>query len=112
MSNATYTGNNPFPGAGGAGATDLVTQLKGIIQQLSSANSNMLTLIAAIQAIKFPQTVNSYIVANLPASPAFGTIAAVTDGTSGLSWGNTVTGGHSTRYLVWFNAANWTVIGE
>ena len=94
-----------------SGGTDQSTKLQGIIQQLSSANSNMLTLIAAIQAINFPQSTLGYTVATLPSSPAIGVVAYVTDGTSGLTWGQTVTGGHSTKYLVWFNGTNWTVIG-
>jgi hypothetical protein len=102
----------PMPGQGSAGSTDIATKLSGVISQLSSANSNMLTLITAIKAINFPQNVKGYTVATLPASPAIGQMAYVTDGTSGLTWGATVTGGHSTKYLVWYNGANWTVVGE
>lgn len=113
MSNADYTGPNPPPPLNlGAGATDLVTQLQGVIRQLASSNANMLSLISAIQAVNFPQTVKGYIVATLPSSPAIGALAYVTDGTAALSWGATVTGGHSTKYLVWWNGANWTVVGE
>lgn len=54
----------------------------------------------------------SYTVSTLPASPALGQLATVTDGTSGLAWGATATGGHSTDYLVWYNGAAWTVIGK
>ena len=36
----------------------------------------------------------------------------VTDGTASLAWGATVTGGASTKYLVWFNGAAGTVIGK
>lgn len=53
----------------------------------------------------------SYTVSTLPVGPV-GSLAYVTDGTSGLSWGATVTGGHSTTYLVWFNGTAWTVIGQ
>lgn len=58
------------------------------------------------------QGVTSYTVATLPTSPNTGRIAVVTDGTSGLSWGSTLTGGHSTVYLVWWNSSAWTVIGK
>jgi hypothetical protein len=51
-------------------------------------------------------------VANLPASSAAGQIAYVTDGAASLAWGETVTGGGSTKYLVWYNGANWTVAGK
>lgn len=54
----------------------------------------------------------SYTVATLPASPIKGQQAVVTDGTSSLSWGSTVTGGSSTTYLVWYNGSNWTVLGK
>jgi len=55
---------------------------------------------------------SAYTVATLPGSPTKGQVAYVTDGTSGLSWGATVTGGHSTIYLVWYNGSNWTVLGK
>jgi hypothetical protein len=52
-------------------------------------------------------------VATLPASPVVGDIARVTDGDSGLTFGNTVvnTGAGATPYLCWYNGTNWTVIG-
>lgn len=107
------------PGQGSSGGTDFVTALQGIIKQLSSSNkntttlnANMVSLIAAIQAVNFPQNVKGYTVATLPSSPAIGTLAYVTDGTSGLAWGATLTGGHTTTYLGWWNGANWTVLGK
>jgi hypothetical protein len=51
-------------------------------------------------------------VAALPASPATGQLAAVTDGAASLAWGATVTGGGSTMYLCWWNSVNWTVVGK
>lgn len=51
-------------------------------------------------------------VANLPSPPATGRQAVVSDGASGLAWGDTVTGGGSTKYLVWYNGAHWTVMGK
>ena len=51
-------------------------------------------------------------VASLPASPVLGQIATVNDGTASLAWGATVTGGGSTKYLVWYNGTNWTVVGK
>jgi len=48
--------------------------------------------------------------ASLPASPSQGAIAAITNSNTG-TWGATVTGGGSTKALVWFNGTVWTVIG-
>jgi hypothetical protein len=50
--------------------------------------------------------------AQLPASPATGQTATVTDGAPALAWGATVTGGGSAKYLVWWNGAAWTVVGK
>jgi hypothetical protein len=54
---------------------------------------------------------NGYTVATLPTAVA-GMTAYVTDGTASLAWGATVTGGASTKYLVWYNGTNWTVVGK
>jgi hypothetical protein len=56
--------------------------------------------------------VTAATVATLPASPFTGQVATVSDGTASLAWGATVTGGGSTQYLVWWNGANWTVMGK
>lgn len=53
-----------------------------------------------------------YTVATLPASPFLGSLVVVTDGTAGLSWGATVTGGSSNNYLVWYNGSGWKVLGK
>lgn len=58
-----------------------------------------------------PVSLQAYTVATLPTSPTAGMEARVTDGTSGLSLGATVTGGHSTNYKVWYNGTNWTITG-
>lgn len=105
-------GTAPLPGQGTASSGDVVTQLKGITSQLSTANSNMLTLITALQAINFPQSLKGYTVAGLPSSPSIGSLAYITDGTAGLAWGAPATGGHSTTYLCWWNGAAWTVVGK
>lgn len=55
-------------------------------------------------------TIAGTTVSGLP-TPATGMIGRVTDGSSGLTSGQTVTGSHSTPYLVWYNGTNWTVIG-
>ena len=99
-------------GQGSAGSTDIATQLLGVVRQLSNAYQNMLKLIAAVEAVNFPQNVKGYTVATLPSSPTLGQIAYVTDGTSGLSWGAAATGGHSTFYIVNWNGTQWSVMGK
>jgi hypothetical protein len=57
--------------------------------------------------------VAKYTFTTLPAAPSQGSMAVVTDATSGLGWGSAVTSGlASTPYLVWFNGASWTVMGK
>jgi hypothetical protein len=51
-------------------------------------------------------------VAGLSPSGPVGALYYVTDGSAGLGWSALVTGGGSARYLVWFNGANWTVVGD
>jgi hypothetical protein len=57
---------------------------------------------------------NAVTIANLPGSPSTGQVAAVTDGDASLAWGATVvnSGAGATKYLVWYNGANWTVAGK
>ena len=57
------------------------------------------------------QAPGPYTVATLPAG-AGGQLAFVTDGASGQAWASIISGGGSARYLVWFNGANWTVVGD
>lgn len=57
------------------------------------------------------QGVTSFIVATLPVG-VLGRVAVVSDGTASLAWGSTVTGGSTTKYLVWYNGSAWTVIGK
>lgn len=56
---------------------------------------------------------STYTVSILP-TPTFGMTACVTDGDAALAWGATVvnSGAGATKYLVWYNGANWTVIGK
>ena len=54
---------------------------------------------------------NGYTVATLPAGVA-GMTAYVTDGVASQTWGATVSGGGSTKYLVWYNGTAWHVIGN
>lgn len=95
-----------------SGGGDIATQILSVARQLSANYPVLQQLVTALQAINFPENVKGYTVATLPSSPTIGQLAYVTDGTSGLAWGATVTGGHSTPYLVWWNSADWTVVGK
>jgi len=57
-----------------------------------------------------------FLVADLPAAGTIGRYAHVTDGDSGLGWGDTVVNAGSppgaTPYLVFDNGTNWTVAGK
>lgn len=55
-------------------------------------------------------TLKSYTVATLPASPFTGDVVLVTDASSPAN-GTTVVGGGTTKVPVYFNAANWIVMG-
>lgn len=59
-------------------------------------------------AIFAPKTINT-----LPTA-IVGTVASISDGDSGLTWGATAvnSGSGATTYLVWYNGAAWTVIGK
>ncbi len=52
----------------------------------------------------------SSTVAGLPATPVVGMLTRVTDATA-PAVGSTVTGGGAAAALVWYNGANWSVIG-
>ena len=102
----------PSPAQGTAGGTDVVTALQGITRQITNGNKQLADILAAITALNFPQNVKGYTVATLPSSPSIGAMAYVTNGTAALAWGATVTGTGSAVYLVWWNGANWTVVGK
>lgn len=61
MSMPAAPGYQP-PGQGTAGGTDIVTALQGIIRQIANGNANLLTLIAAIEAV-FPRITGSFTLA-------------------------------------------------
>ena len=52
-----------------------------------------------------------YTVIGLPAG-VIGQLAYVTDGAPGQAWASNIVGGGTARYLVWFNGAHWTVVGD
>jgi hypothetical protein len=103
----------PTPGQGTAGSTDIVSTLQGVVRQLSNANQNMLTLIAALKAVNFPESVKAYTTTTLPASPAIGSIAVITNGAAALAWGaNATAATGAVTYLVFWNGSQWSVLGK
>lgn len=95
-------------GQGTAGVTDIVTQLQGIIRQIQLGNTQLASIVSALLGVQL----QSYTVATLPSSPAVGNMAVVTDGAAAQAWAATITGGGSTRYIVWWNGSNWVVMGR
>lgn len=78
------------------------------ITQFGTTAANANGHFAATSGILQPLTV-----ATLPTAVA-GRYAYVTDGDALLIWGATVinSGGGATKYLVWYNGTNWTVVGK
>jgi hypothetical protein len=64
----------------------------------------------AIDTVGSIQVATALTVATLPAAPVVGMVARVTDATAPVM-GATVVGGGAAAALVWYNGANWTVIG-
>lgn len=48
--------------------------------------------------------------AELPAPPAVGMLACVTDSTV-VTWGGVIAGGGSNKVLAWYNGSEWRVAG-
>lgn len=71
------------------------------------------TVYIATKAVSPIVQYTSFTVSTLP-TPTAGMTAYVTDGDAGLAWGATVvnTGAGATKYLVWYNGTNWTVMGK
>ncbi len=85
----------------GSGTQDirLTRQAAGVLKMSSGASTQ------AGSILFDPKTY-----ANLPASPAHGMVAAITDCNTS-TWGATAAGGGSTKALVYYNGTNWTVMG-
>jgi len=66
---------------------------------------------AGVMKLKKVLELTPVAVSSLPTG-VLGRMAVVNDGTASLAWGATVTGGGSTKYLVWYNGTNWTVFGK
>ncbi len=112
-SNVSLTGNGQlgFNGLLGVGvitfATSATIPAGGTTSQVLAKNSNT-NYDVGWATVKF----SPVPVAALPASPSTGQIAAVSDGLGGLTWGATVVTGGSSKYLVWWNGSNWTIVGK
>jgi hypothetical protein len=88
-------GTSLINATGGSGALALLT---GNAEKLRLDNVGSVRVVAALT------------VATLPGTPAVGMIARVTDATA-PAVGVTVTGGGAAAALVWYNGANWSVLG-
>jgi hypothetical protein len=107
--NSSYYGFNSVNDAGpGAGSIDtaIYRNAAGVIE-INNGTAGTFRDLKSRSVIYSGSTV-----ALLPATPVTGQTAYVTDGTASLAWGATVTGGATTKYLVWYNGANWTVVGK
>jgi hypothetical protein len=62
---------------------------------------------------RFPTS--GYLVSQLSSLATLaGSIVYILDGDAGLAWGATAvnSGGGATKYLIWYNGTNWTVVGK
>jgi hypothetical protein len=92
--------------SGGTADTGLKRDSAGVAKVTDGSTGNG-SLIA-----KDLEVAEAYTVATLPAGTV-GQIARVTDGDTGLAWGDiVVSGSPATPYLVWYNGTNWTVMGK
>lgn len=111
---------------------DFVTDTRGLTGTPSSGNrdlyvqgANTMFVSNVRRADGLPVTVNDtagaateitwpsiqHTVAKLPVNPITGQTATVSDGAASLAYNATVTGGGSTKYLVYYNGTNWVVVG-
>lgn len=85
------------------------------ILQVQDSSNSLLAAITATGQVNTPVAkLTATTIANLPVTPAAGMMAYVTDGDADLAWGTTVanSGEGGTKYLVWYNGTNWTVVGK
>ncbi len=102
-------------GSGTSGDIILKTGGTGAGSTAENAAVTALTIKGATQQVNFANLIQlgGVAFANLPASPALGEIAYVTDNSAVSNvWGVALTaGGGTTKSLTWYNGTNWTVIG-
>jgi hypothetical protein len=115
------TGNEAYLSACGNGATpggnslDVFQTSNGIGNVLQRANQPLILGTNNVERVRLDtvgsvRVVTALTVATLPGTPAVGMIARVTDATAPVV-GMTVAGGGAAAALVWYNGANWSVIG-
>jgi hypothetical protein len=83
----------------------------GATWSLLRGNTSITRSDSGVVKIKNALELTPVAVSALPTG-VLGRMAVVNDGAAALAWGATVTGGGSTKYLVWFNGTNWTVAGK
>jgi hypothetical protein len=93
------------------GGANFVTLIGLKVENVSGATNNVAIrtgtgMIDLGDVLKLP----AVAIASLPATPALGMVEAVTDALTPII-GATVGAGGSAKALVWYNGANWTVIG-
>jgi hypothetical protein len=96
---------------GSTSSGDIVTQLSNLVRGQSNLYLQIGKLITALEAVKFPQSTLGYTFATLPASPAIGSLAYVTNSNTN-TWGANIAGGGSDVVLGFYNGTNWTVVGK
>lgn len=100
-----YGGQTPASGSFDVAPTTTNTMW---VSNIRKSDNSALTYYASPIEIA---PVSPKTVAKLPTVPQTGQIAAVTDGAASLAYGATVSGGGSTKYYVWYDGANWKVMG-
>ncbi len=91
-----------------------VTTDSGVFSIGSSSDAVLSRQAANVISVQNTIRYTGVTIANLPGTPVAGTAAHITDGDAGLAWGATAvnTGAGATKYFVWYNGANWTVMGK
>lgn len=106
---SVYSSSNPEVGIDGisirAARTDSMLESVVAGSGISVDDSDPANPIISLGAVP------SYTFAELPASPALGNLAVVTDSPVN-AWGDVVSsGGDAQTALIWYNGAEWSVIG-
>lgn len=86
-------------------------------KQVGGSNDALLSIAALVLFNKNGDCVvdlDPTTIAQLPKSPGLASVRVISNGAAGHGWGDSVgadTPG-TTKYLVWWNGANWTVLGK
>jgi hypothetical protein len=79
--------------------------LQGMVQALNALQVVLTNNLASVLSVR----VSPF--SSLPASPAEGMLAGVSDSNTNV-WGATIAGGGSNHVLAYFDGTNWTVAGK